>query len=431
MNIKRNIIFSPESRKKDGVVIEDNVPIRMRVVFGGQRVDFSTGYRIDVSKWNPDKQRVKNGCTNKLKQSSADINNELDRLSIIIQNIFKEFEVNETMPSPKELREAFNKKVKTEEPVSEEDIAKAQNKVFWDAFEEFNREGVKLNNWALGTVKKIKVMKNHLTEFDSDATFEGMTDEWFNDYIVWLRDDKDMRNSTIEKQINLVKWFLRWATQKGYNKNLSFTMFKPKLKTAQKNVIFLTPEEIEQIESCKIPATQQYLERVRDMLIFCCYTGLRHSDLYNLRRSDIKPDHIEVTTVKTSDALIIELNSHSRTILEKYKDVHFADGKALPVISNQKMNSFLKDLCELAELNTPVRETYYKGGERIDIVLPKHRLICTHTGRRSFICNALALGISPEVVMKWTGHSDYSAMKPYIAVADKLKRESMKKFDLK
>lgn len=430
MNIKRNIIFSPESRKKDGVVIEDNVPIRMRVVFGGQRVDFSTGYRIDISKWNPDKQRVKNGCTNKLKQSAADINNELDRLSSIIQNIFKEFEVNEMMPSPKELREAFNKKVKAEVPLSEEDIAKEQNKLFWDAFKEFSSEGVKLNNWALGTVKKIKVMKNHLTEFDSDATFEGITDEWFNDYIVWLRDDKDMRNSTIEKQINLVKWFLRWATQKGYNKNLTFTMFRPKLKTAQKNVIFLDPEEIEQIEACTIPTSKRYLERVRDLLIFCCYTGLRHSDLYNLRRSDIKHNHIEVTTVKTSDALIIELNSHSRAILEKYKEFQFADGKALPVISNQKMNSFLKDLCELAELNTPVRETYYKGGERIDVVCPKYQLICTHTGRRSFICNALAMGISPEVVMKWTGHSDYSAMKPYIAVADKIKAEAMKKFDL-
>lgn len=54
MNIKRNIIFSPESRKKDGVVIEDNVPIRMRVVFGGQRVDFSTGYRIDTLSSNQD-----------------------------------------------------------------------------------------------------------------------------------------------------------------------------------------------------------------------------------------------------------------------------------------------------------------------------------------------------------------------------------------
>ena len=81
MNIKRNIIFALESRKKNGVPIVENVPIRMRVIFASQRIEFTTGYRIDVAKWDADKQRVKNGCTNKLKQSAAEINTDLDRKS--------------------------------------------------------------------------------------------------------------------------------------------------------------------------------------------------------------------------------------------------------------------------------------------------------------------------------------------------------------
>jgi len=68
MNIKRNIIFAPESRKKDGIPVTKNVPIRMRVIFASQRIEFTTGYRIDVEKWDTDKQRVRNGCTNKLNQ---------------------------------------------------------------------------------------------------------------------------------------------------------------------------------------------------------------------------------------------------------------------------------------------------------------------------------------------------------------------------
>jgi hypothetical protein len=56
-------------------------------------------------------------------------------------------------------------------------------------------------------------------------------------------------------------------------------------------------------------------------------------------------------------------------------------------------------------------------------------ILCTHTGRRTFIVNALSLGIPPNIVMKWTGHSDYKAMKPYIDVVDEIKAESMKKFD--
>ena len=187
---------------------------------------------------------------------------------------------------------------------------------------------------------------------------------------------------------------------------------------------------MDKIRACQIPATKQYLERVRDVLLFCCFTGLRHSDVYNLKRSDVKDEHIEITTIKTADSLIIELNDHSKAILEKYKDIPFKNDKALPVVSNQKMNEYLKELGELAEIDEPVRETYYKGNERIDEVTPKYSLLCTHTGRRTFICNALALGIPVQVVMKWTGHSDYKAMKPYIDVADEIKINAMNKFNL-
>ena len=76
MNIKRNIIFALENRKKDGIPITQNVPIRMRVVFASQRIEFTTGYRIDMEKWDADKQRVRNGCTNKLKQSASEINTD-------------------------------------------------------------------------------------------------------------------------------------------------------------------------------------------------------------------------------------------------------------------------------------------------------------------------------------------------------------------
>lgn len=79
MNIKRNIIFALESRKKNGSPITENVPIHMRVVFTSQRIEFTTGYRIDTAKWDADKQRVKNGCTNKLKQSASEINADLPR----------------------------------------------------------------------------------------------------------------------------------------------------------------------------------------------------------------------------------------------------------------------------------------------------------------------------------------------------------------
>ena len=185
----------------------------------------------------------------------------------------------------------------------------------------------------------------------------------------------------------------------------------------------------EPIKDYAVPKNKAHLERVKDVFLFCCFTGLRYSDVFNLKRSDIKENHIEITTVKTSDSLVIELNNHSRLILEKYAHVAFEHDKALPVISNQKMNDQLKELTELAEIKEPVRETYFKGNKRMDEVKPKYKLISTHAGRRTFICNALSLGIQPQVVMKWTGHSDYKAMKPYIDIADDIKASAMEKFN--
>src|ERR1035437_1604352 len=427
MNIKRNIIFALESRKKSGVPVVENVPIRMRVVFSSQRIEFTTGYRIDVSKWDSDNQRIKNGCTNKLKQSASEINSNLLQYYTEIQNIFKEFEVQNIVPTPTQIKDTFNAK---HTPILEAYVEpKKLNTDFITVFDDFVKECGKQNNWTDSTCEKFAATKNHLKNFDSTLSFESFDESKLSDYVDYLRDKKDMRNSTIGKQIGFLKWFLRWSSKKGYNQNIAYDTFKPKLKNTPKKVIFLTWKELTKLREYQIPETKQDLERVRDVFLFCYFTGLRYSDVHNLRSSDIKPEHIEVTTIKTADSLIIDLNNHSKAILEKYKDVHFEEHKALPVISNQRMNDYLKELAELAGIDELVGETYYKGNERIDTVTPKYALLGTHAGRRTFICNALSLGIPAQVVMKWTGHSDYKAMKPYIDVADDIKANAMSKFN--
>ena len=428
MNIKRNIIFTLESRKKDGVLITENVPIRMRVNFASKRIEFTTGYRIDSAKWDADKQRVKNGCSNKLKQSASEINASLLEYYTEIQSIFKRFEVEDVMPTPEQIKEAFNALHK---PVSEEPKPKKEALPcdFFQVFDDFVEDCGRQNNWTDSTFEKFAAVKNHLTNFREGLTFEFFDERGLNDYVGYLRDVKEMRNTTIGKQLSFLKWFLRWAFKKGVHQNNAYDSYKPKLKSTQKKIIFLTWDELNRLREFKIPFNKQALERVRDVFLFQCFTGLRYSDVFNLRRSDIKGDHIEVTTVKTSDSLIIELNNHSKAILDKYKDVAFEYDKVLPVITNQKMNDYLKELAELAGIDEPIRQTYYKGNERIDDVTPKYALLGTHAGRRTFICNALALGIPPQVVMKWTGHSDYKAMKPYIDITDDIKANAMSKFN--
>ena len=123
------------------------------------------------------------------------------------------------------------------------------------------------------------------------------------------------------------------------------------------------------------------------------------------------------------------MNDVSKAILEKYKEVPLKDNHALPVYTNQAMNRNIKELCKLAGIDEEIRVTTYKGNERKDEIHPTWELVGTHTGRRTFIVNALSLGIPPNVVMKWTGHNDYKAMKPYIDIVDSIKASEMTKLN--
>ena len=435
MIIKRNIIFWLEKRKKNGIVVEENMPISMRLTFNSTRINFSTGFRIDASKWDEQKQRVKNGCTNKAMQSAAEINTVLNQYEAELHSIFKKFETLDTMPTKDQVKEAFNR-MHLSESAKEEGAAqleqeekKAKRPRPSDVMREFISENETINQWTWGTIEKFNAIENHFKDFNARLTLDEYDKAHLAKFVQFLIDKKDMRNSTVKKQLGYLKWFFRWCQEKGYCNCGDYQSFDPKLKTTPKKVIFLDEHELEQLETYEIPENKKYLERVRDIFLFCCYSSLRYSDVYNLKRSDIQNNKMLITTIKTHDDLSIELNKTTTALLKKYADCDFPDNKALPVITNQKMNDYLKELCELAGIDTPISEVFYKGGVRHEITTPKYALMSTHAGRRTFICKALSMNIPPEVVMKWTGHSDYKAMKPYIAVADKVKADAMKLFD--
>ncbi len=217
----------------------------------------------------------------------------------------------------------------------------------------------------------------------------------------------------------------------------------------EKPVIFLTKEELLKLYNYEIPANgtkvtltningEEYektvqeagaLAKTRDLFCFCAFTSLRYSDMATLKRTDIAEDKMYITTQKTNDRLPIDLSKNAIAILEKYKDTAFPNSLVLPVISNQKMNKYLKDLGELCGFINPITIVCYRAGQRVEETYPKYSLIGTHAARRTFICFALSNGIAPQVVMKWTGHSDYKAMRPYIDIAEKTKSDAMKLID--
>ena len=450
MKIKYKITFKLRSFGRKTVRYQ----IRLRFSFNNQRTDITTGWNLDTEEaWDPNTQTVKQGYVGSRGETAADINLHLQMMQNHLETAFKYFEGDDIIPTPGEVIARYEERVNDvvpKRPAPEKKKNDDNTPKFFEAYEQFLVEAGDKNAWTEATFEKMAALRADLEVFRKSIRFSDITETWLTAFVHYLRDEKQLKtprkkkgdresyetddlvgikNSTIEKKLGYLRWFLNWATDKGINTNLAYKTFKPTLKSTQKKVIYLTKEELSRIRDYEIPESKSYLEAVRDVFFFCCFSGLRHSDVYNLKRNDIKGDHIEVTTVKTADSISVDLNKMTRDILDKYKDIDFPDGKVLPVIKNQPMNRDLKELCELAGIDEEIRITTYKGNQRIDEIRKKYELIGTHTGRRTFIVNALSRGIAPNVVMKWTGHSDYKAMKPYIDIVDSIRAREMSKMD--
>ncbi len=174
MNIKRNVVFSLETKKKNSKQITENLPIRMRIMYAGKRIEIFTGYRIDEAKWDTDKQRVTNNCTNKLKQSASDINSDLNKFFTDVQAIFKEYEIQNRTPTPKQLKEEFNRKQNRR-------IKGFQVDRILDVFDEFIEERSTQKNWTKATITKFTTIKNNIKKFDEFLTFAALDENRLTD----------------------------------------------------------------------------------------------------------------------------------------------------------------------------------------------------------------------------------------------------------
>ena len=425
MYIKRIVKFILHKRKPGDAT---NLAIRMRVTVKGERpIDFPIGHKIDLQDWDTDSERAIDGITNQDNQTAADINRTIDEYKSLMNEVFARYELLEKrIPALGEIKDLFNDMVGKKSIV--DDLG---NLDLFGVFDLFTKTVSEQNQWTPATLEKFSALRNHFKSFDPYLSFQILNENKMQDFIGYLS-KKEFRNTTISKQLAFIRWFLRWSAQKGYYHGDLHNTFKPKLKGVSidsKEIIYLTQDEVKQLQNYQFKPNEDALERVRDVLLFCCYTGLRYSDVAKLTRSDVKKGFINVVTQKTVDGLIIELNKHSQAILDKYKDVKFPKDKVLPVISNEKMNEHLKRLGQVAGLEEPTRIVYFKGNVRHEEVYPKWALLTTHCGRRTFVVTALELGIPVEVIMRWTGHSSYDAMKPYAKIVDELKKKAMSRFD--
>lgn len=390
----------------------DTLSIRVRAAINGCWRDFVTGVTVTPDQWDKRRQKVRNDADN-----SRELNNRIDDTVDIIRTTLA--------AHPNSTAEDIRAKLNPQ-PVAP---SYGDSDELIIALHRFIASEGRRNTWAAGTSQRFESLAASLTDFDPLLRLSTLTAETLDKYTDFLA-RSGHRSTTVAKTHSLLRWFLRWANAQGlYDGDLHLS-YRPRLRGSHyetKEVLYLTLDELQRIESAPLPS---YYAAIRDTFCFCCYSGLRYSDVSKLRRSDISQTHIRVVTKKTSSLLHIELNAHTRAILDRYADPAASpDSLALPVASNQLANKYLKDIAQLCGIDTPVRTVYYIGNRRIEEVRPKWQLITTHCARRTFVVTALQLGIPVEIISRWTGHHDLKAMRPYIAIVDSLKASAMARFD--
>jgi integrase len=293
-------------------------------------------------------------------------------------------------------------------------------KSFLEYFEEYIATNA--TQRTASTLRKYQGILNHLETFaekrNYPLTFEGINMRFFDELMDYSIKDLKHTDNTIWKTFATLKAFMGWAFERQLHQNLTFKKFKVTQREVE--TISLTEAELQMLYD-KDLSKHPKLARVRDVFCFACYTGQRYSDLEMLKRSDIKGNMWLLRQKKTDSINKVPLVPQALAILERYKE----DVYPLPVLSNQKMNDYLKELGEKVNLDEATTITSRRGGEHLVETKPKYDFITMHTARRTFITLSLEKGMRPEIVMKVSGHINYQTFKKYIKITDRIKEQEM------
>ena len=408
------------------VMKNGQVMIRVRWNSKKNEVGFSVGYTIDPLKWDSGKQLVKSNTTHKIGGKivyAREINNAIRSFLVCIEEVFAKYDLHSKIPTTTDLKELVNEKLGR---VKQETVDEDKMKTLKDIFSEFLLLRPQEGNWGDKIHEKYDQMWTQLSSCDPNITLETLDQLKVQELVGWYIKN-DYCNRTIQKQIRILKSFLRWVSRHGYTINSGVLEFKLRLKVIPRTVTFLKYKELMHFFHYEFPKEKEYLSKARDMFCFMAFTSLRYSDLAALKPVNLVDGCLDFCTEKTDDKLHIALNEHAQQIIEKYS--WYKGDTIFPVPSNQKLNDYLKEAAKLAGLDREISQVYFKGNTRHEDTYKFWEQISCHDARRTFVCCSLALGIPASVVMSCTGHSDYATMKPYIEVADETQKMQMEKWN--
>jgi integrase len=271
--------------------------------------------------------------------------------------------------------------------------------------------------YEFSTVKKFKATETQFKYYQKDKNkkfdFNDIDILFYHDFVDFFQ-RKNYSPNTIGKHFKCLKTILKHAYEEGYHKNLFFNDRSFETPSVESDQIYLTENEIELIRKLDLSKMKDY-DEARDVFLIGCYTGLRYSDFSRITREHIQTletgkQSINIITKKTGERVIIPLRYEAVEILKKYNYI-------LPKSYEQKVNKCIKAIGQLAGIKEKITLEKLKGGKKVIEIFEKHKLIVTHTARRSAATNMYLAGIPSYDIMKITGHRTEQNFLKYLRIS--------------
>lgn len=394
---KLNLLFvvSKTRIRKDG-----KAPLFCRLTYLEKRKQFSTGIFINPKSWNNSSQEVEppNNDNNYINSQLNLIKNQINQVFLYLQINNSEFTVDD-----------IYSKFIGNTPKKELGVL--------EVYELFN---IRIHKLIGSDLKKVTYKKyvesfRHLKSFvkaylkTNDIKLKDLKLNFLNEYEYFLKTQKELEQSTINKAIQRFRKVIQFALEQEYIDKNPFIGYKA--KRLQKEVIYLTDDELKSLENYDFSQTR--LQQVKDLFVFCCYTGLAFKEMSNLKKEHIikgfdGSNWINMNREKTAKPLMIPILLKAQQIIDKYR----VDEAILPPISNQRFNSYLKEIAEIVGIK---------------------KNLTHHIARKTFASTVLLFNDVPmEIVSELLGHSKLSTTQDYYAkIVNKKVSSAMKDLTFK
>lgn len=395
MKAKVSILFYAKRAKTN---VNGLVPIYSRITVNGKRIELTTGRFVELAKWSADAGKMK-GTTDEARS----INNQLDILKMKIIDAQMEL-VHKNIP------------VTSESLKSKLLGSNERARMLVPIFQDHNNKIKELigKEYAAGTLERYTTSLKHTIEFlqwkykVSDIDIKQIDHAFITDYEFYLRSVRNCSNNTAVKYIKNFNKIIKICLANDWLDKNPFNNYKSKIKEVERN--FLSESEIQSILNKDFKTDR--LALVRDIFLFSCFTGLAYIDVKNLTKSHINigidgEKWIYTHRQKTESASKIPILPITQMIIDKYENHPQSNNQEvlLPILSNQKMNAYLKEIAAICEIE-----------KELTFHIARHTFATTVT---------LTNGVPIESVSKMLGHKNIKTTQHYAKILDKKVSDDM------